>query len=378
MAITPLPTPPTRTDRANFRSRADAFLAALPDFGTEANALATEVEGYKDDAETAQIAAEAAGASAVAAANFEGNWSDLTGALNVPASVLHSGQFWMLLDNLLDVTASEPDESNTDWQVLLPFASEAQAAAGTSTTTVMSPATTAAMMTGRRNLIINGGFFINQRIYVSGTNTTSANEYTLDRWRVVTSGQNLTFADSNGTRTVTAPAGGIEQVIEGTWVQSGDYVISWTGTATCTVNSTARTSGETFALTGGSNITVKFSGGTVSNVQLEAGEFATDFEMRDVGTELALCQRYYQVVSAAWSGDTTSGGIYQDVVSLSPNMRTAPSCVGAINANANGFPVASVGDFYFSNLFSVRFIRQAETTNLDRFWRGIYSLDAEL
>lgn len=78
----------------------------------------------------------------------------------------------------------------------------------------------------RRNLLINAQGFINQRAYVSGTATSTANQYTLDRWRVVTSGQNLSWIDSNGKRTMTVPAGGIEQVIEGTWIQSRTYVIS--------------------------------------------------------------------------------------------------------------------------------------------------------
>lgn len=41
--ITPLPTPPTRQDPANFSARGDAFLGALPQFQVEANALANEV-----------------------------------------------------------------------------------------------------------------------------------------------------------------------------------------------------------------------------------------------------------------------------------------------------------------------------------------------
>lgn len=62
MAITPLPTPPSRDDPTNFATRADAFLGALPDFATEANALAVDVNA---DA----AAAEAAAAAAAAAAN---------------------------------------------------------------------------------------------------------------------------------------------------------------------------------------------------------------------------------------------------------------------------------------------------------------------
>ncbi len=55
MAITPLPTPPSRQDPTNFNARADAFLGALPTFATETNATADNV-----------VAKEA---SAVAAAN---------------------------------------------------------------------------------------------------------------------------------------------------------------------------------------------------------------------------------------------------------------------------------------------------------------------
>jgi hypothetical protein len=43
-------------------------------------------------------------------------------------------------------------------------------------------------LSGVRNLVINGNFAINQRAYVSGAATSGANQYTLDRWRVVTSG----------------------------------------------------------------------------------------------------------------------------------------------------------------------------------------------
>ena len=46
-------------------------------------------------------------------------------------------------------------------------------------------------LAGFRNVIINGNPTINQRGYVSGTATSGANQYTLDRWRVVTSGPNI-------------------------------------------------------------------------------------------------------------------------------------------------------------------------------------------
>jgi hypothetical protein len=105
MTITPLPTPPARTDgEATFVSRSNAFLGALPTFGTEANALAAAVSADKAATETAAAIAPVS----LAAANFKGNWSALTGALAVPASVFHSGAFWTLASDLADVTAKTP------------------------------------------------------------------------------------------------------------------------------------------------------------------------------------------------------------------------------------------------------------------------------
>lgn len=76
-AVTPLPTPPSTSDPANFDTRADAFLGALPTFQTETDAVA---ENVYDNAVLAEGAATAAalsetnaGASEVAAGLSEDN-----------------------------------------------------------------------------------------------------------------------------------------------------------------------------------------------------------------------------------------------------------------------------------------------------------------
>lgn len=51
-------------------------------------------------------------------ANYAGIWSNLSGPLNVPASVFHNDTFWMLLDDLADVTTSEPTGANPDWAAI--------------------------------------------------------------------------------------------------------------------------------------------------------------------------------------------------------------------------------------------------------------------
>lgn len=144
-----------------------------------------------------------------------------------------------------------------------------------------------------RNKLLNAGFKVNQREYVSTTATSGANEFTLDRWKVVTSGQNVSWSDSGGVRTVTASAGGLAQVIEGDTLVSGTHTINWTGTATATVDGVAKTKGATFTVTAGTNVTVVFSGGTVANPQVEKGTVNTVFEDRPYTVELKLCQRYF-------------------------------------------------------------------------------------
>jgi hypothetical protein len=64
--ISPLPTPPSRDDPANFAARGDAFLASLPTFQSEANDTADDVNA---DAATAAAAAASAVSSATSAAD---------------------------------------------------------------------------------------------------------------------------------------------------------------------------------------------------------------------------------------------------------------------------------------------------------------------
>lgn len=70
MAITPLGTPPSRQDPANFSDRADAFMAQLPTFATEANALAADVNSKQVTASSAATTATTkAGEASISATN---------------------------------------------------------------------------------------------------------------------------------------------------------------------------------------------------------------------------------------------------------------------------------------------------------------------
>lgn len=109
---------------ATFNADAYAYGTAMPGVVDGINALAenahTNALSSVESAQAAQQSAIDAGnaaAPALAAANFKGLWPDLSGALNKPACVKHNGRFWMLLNNLPDVTASEPGVS-ADWTSL--------------------------------------------------------------------------------------------------------------------------------------------------------------------------------------------------------------------------------------------------------------------
>lgn len=163
-------------------------------------------------------------------------------------------------------------------------------------------------LAGFRNKIINGAFQINQRSYVSGAATT-AGQYTLDRWKVTGTG-GVTFSTTDNKTTVTIPAGQtFQQVIEGLNLQSGDYVLSWEGSAQGRIGAGAYgNSGEVIAtIVGGTDTTIEFGEGTVGNVQFELGSVATPFEGRFYGDELVLCQRYYEVMTTPVYGfDSTN------------------------------------------------------------------------
>ena len=90
--------------------------------------------------------------------------------------------------------------------------------------------------------------------------------------------------------------------------------------------------GSYFMPTGATSI-VGTSGATfyITGVQLEKGSTATSFDYRPYGTELALCQRYYQIMgneAAAniyMTGYITSSGSLSNILVFPVKMRTAPT-----------------------------------------------------
>ena len=110
MTITALPA----LDRtsATFKENVDTFFGTqIPVFCTEANALQADVNAKAVSAASSAAIAQAIEQTSIAASSYKGEWSSLTGALNMPASVSYAGTFWALSGNLANVTTATPGVS---------------------------------------------------------------------------------------------------------------------------------------------------------------------------------------------------------------------------------------------------------------------------
>lgn len=196
---------------------------------------------------------------------------------------------------------------------------------------VIAPGDISQGVLAAKNLVINGGFQTNQRVYVS-TTATADGVYMHDRWRSGSADSSYTFsvAAPSSPQTVTIAANdSIEQVIEGANIgTAGTHTISWTGTATARAVVNTQTMSGNFAVSPitvtavlDQIITMQFTGadaaggsteatntGTLGKVQCELGSVATAFEHRDYSLELSRCQRYFFKTFAQTTAPAQSAG----------------------------------------------------------------------
>ena len=243
---------------------------------------------------------------------------------------------------------------------------------------------------GRKNWIINGDFQISQRgAYSSATSITASPVYYLDRFRVKHNNISGTIVRQtnqtvNGkvtdTMRLTATAGSNgrveavqmieDEVFNGQTVTISAWVISNSASARLIIHqnganiqtsSNAHTGGGAYELlkatvtcasnAGQLHIYTGIQAAGTGNVaiangdyfkmaflQLELGSVATDFEHRSYGEELALCQRYYEIIKAAsaWSWTSSTGariyGQFRTEKRASPSVSGSPIIIGNGNS----------------------------------------------
>ncbi len=222
---------------------------------------------------------------------------------------------------------------------------------------------------GRRNILINGDFQVSQR----GDFTTAAdagNAYYLDRWVVDRNGtcdlQHTTGHDIPGSPAI-CKAGKLTQTVAGNnylgfrqkiedptryvgrtitysaWVRSNtsNARIEWytQGTTQYAIGPNHSGGGDweylsfTTVMTGNPStnwwVDVFIDNGAYSNVQINVGDFvevtmaqleigpvATPFEHRSYGEELALCQRYFEVLEDLYSTDSNGAASTETLLGL--------------------------------------------------------------
>lgn len=169
-------------------------------------------------------------------------------------------------------------------------------------------------ISGFRNVLINGGFTINQRTYVSAA-VLASGSFGHDRWKAGSGGGDYSFTQLASDTTITIAANKtLIQVVEDKNIQATSYVLSWTGTAQARYGVNSATPSGAYAaspilITGqtvGTVLSVEFgngaSTGTLGKVQLEratATAQATAFEQRPHALERDMCRRHYQVIKLA-------------------------------------------------------------------------------
>ena len=237
-----------------------------------------------------------------------------------------------------------------------------------------------------RNVFINGGFSIDQRNAGASQTFTAAAAlaYSVDRWYGYCTGANITGARVAGsapsqfyyrfTGATSNTAVGFGQRIEAanSFHLAGQVVnlsvniastsltsVTWTAfyanttdtfgtlasptrtqiaTGTFSVTSTLSRKSVNISIPSAATtgIEIVFTTGallgsqtlTFDNAQLELGTVATPFEQRPIGTELALCHRYFQRhVDPAGIGVSNGSSATRVLIPLSQRMRAVPTTV---------------------------------------------------
>jgi hypothetical protein len=255
---------------------------------------------------------------------------------------------------------------------------------------------------GFKNRLINGAFSVAQK-GLSGIAGTVASPLTgtypsVDRWYAYSTGgtvttsqsasKGLNFLSVAGISSVSAV--GIGQRIEAvncadlagsnaalslvtsnSFLSSMSWIVSYAGSTdvwttktliasgALTINSTQQQFTTTFAIptAATTGIEVLFTTGaqtsgawTLSNIQLEKGSTATSFDYRPYGTELILCQRYYEVLYKSYYGVINTGPGYGGSAYYKVTKRVIPSIamVNVQNSNFSAWVIPTVYTDSFS------------------------------
>lgn len=222
-----------------------------------------------------------------------------------------------------------------------------------------------------KNVVINGGFVLNQRAYVSAA-TLASGACGHDRWKGGASGGNYSFTQLNAATQITIAANkSLIQTVTNINVEGGTYTLSWSGTAVARFGKNTATPSGNFAVspititgqTAGTVMSVEFTGanavggssiatntGTLGTVKCETGAVATPYVEDLFPVLLQKCQWYCRILCGnAVTNDLLGAGqaLSASTAIITPTfqeMHTAPAITissyshfGALIANGSSF-----------------------------------------
>jgi len=258
--ITTPPTAPSRSDRSTHDARTDAWILwEETQLVPQINLIVGELSGISEVA-----------TDVISMSEFKGYWSSLTGALPIPASVSHLGQFWALLESVADVTTEVPSVSSK-WQKIKTksellrstrTSNTMAVAADTGTLLDCSGTFTQTFDTGAN---LGNGWFAFVKNSGQGVITLQA---VADSERVTngsftgnatgwTLGASWTYASNQVTRSSNAASSSLEQVLTGLTVGRVCYL-------TCTTASLSGTGDKSISVVGAGTTILREASGNES------------------------------------------------------------------------------------------------------------------
>jgi len=232
-------------------------------------------------------------------------------------------------------------------------------------TSVNTPATSTAI----QSTTVPTGFSYSLKIGRSGTGTAGLNTF----GQVIETNNSQDLAGSSVTLSFWAKVGASAtfstmsaNIYSGTVANQTASTLrsGWTGQATVATNGSVAltTTWQQFSITGSVGSTalqlaVQFIFTTVgtagaddnlyiTGVQLEAGTTASPFEYRQYGTELALCQRYFQ----SWGG--TNANEYAPYSGIGTNSTTVEGSFIFLSSMRSSPSLTQVGNWVFNDATS--------------------------
>lgn len=271
--ITTPPTAPSRADRSTHDARTDAWILwEETQLVPQINLIVGELNGISE-----------VSTDVISMSEFKGYWSSLTGALAIPASVSHLGQFWALLESVADVTLEVPSVS-AKWQKiktkseLLRSTRTSNTMAAASDTGVLLDCSGTFTQTFDTGANLGNGWFAFVKNSGTGVVTLQA---VADTERVTngsftgnatgwTLGASWSYASNQVTRSSNAASSSLEQVLTGLTVGRVCYL-------TCTTASLSGTGDKSISVVGaGTTILRETSGADSLNVSGLTLSFVAD------------------------------------------------------------------------------------------------------